>query len=52
MTITVLSAGQQTQHIVMRGIAWETYQRLLKDLGDHRSSRLIYDPGNLEVKEN
>jgi Uma2 family endonuclease len=50
MTITLLSdAGQQTQHVVMRGITWETYQRLLKDLGDHRSSRLIYDQGNLEI---
>jgi Uma2 family endonuclease len=50
MTITLLSnAGQQTQHIVMRGITWETYQRLLKDLGDHRSSRLAYDQGVLEI---
>jgi Uma2 family endonuclease len=50
MTITLLSdARQQTQHIIMRGIAWETYQRLLKDLGDHRSSRLAYDQGVLEI---
>ncbi|MCY7283683.1 MAG: Uma2 family endonuclease [Cyanobacteria bacterium CAN_BIN43] len=50
MTITLLSdAGQQTQHIVMRGITWETYQRLLKELGDRRSSYLVYDQGNLEI---
>jgi Uma2 family endonuclease len=50
MTITLLSdARQQTQHIIMRGITWETYQRLLKDLGDHRSSRLAYDQGVLEI---
>ena len=50
MTITLLSdAGQQTQHIVMRGITWETYQRLLEELGDHRSSRLAYDQGVLEI---
>lgn len=50
MTITLLSdVGQQTQHIVMRGITWETYQRLLKDLGERRSSRLVYDEGVLEI---
>ena len=50
MTITLLSnARQQPQHIVMRGITWETYQRLLKDLVDHRSSRLAYDQGVLEI---
>jgi Uma2 family endonuclease len=50
MTITLLSdARQQTQHIIMRGITWETYQGLLKDLGDHRSSRLAYDQGVLEI---
>ena len=50
MTITLLSdARQQTQHIVMRGITWGTYQRLLKDLGDRRSSRLAYDQGVLEI---
>ncbi|MBW4515954.1 MAG: Uma2 family endonuclease [Timaviella obliquedivisa GSE-PSE-MK23-08B] len=50
MTITLLSgARQQTQHIIMRGITWETYQRLLKDLGDHRSSRLAYDQEVLEI---
>jgi len=50
MTITLLSdARQQTQYIIMRGITWETYQRLLKDLGDHRSSRLAYDQGVLEI---
>lgn len=50
MTITLLSnARQQTQHIIMSGITWETYQGLLKDLGDHRSSRLAYDQGILEI---
>jgi Uma2 family endonuclease len=50
MAITLLSdSSQQTQHIVMEGVTWQTYQALLKDLGDHRSSRLAYDQGVLEI---
>jgi Uma2 family endonuclease len=50
MTITLLShSGQQTQHIVMDDISWDTYQALLEDLGDGRSSRLAYDQGVLEI---
>lgn len=39
----------QTQHVVLEGITWQTYQALLKDLGDHRSSMLAYDQGILEI---
>jgi Uma2 family endonuclease len=50
MAITLLpDSSQQTQHIVMEGVTWQTYQALLKDLGDHRSSRLAYDQGVLEI---
>jgi Uma2 family endonuclease len=55
MTITLLPDTElpdteaQTRHIVMHGITWKTYQALLKDLGDGRSSRLAYDQGVLEI---
>lgn len=50
MSITQVPAThQQTQYILLEGITWETYQALLKDLGNHRSSRLAYDQGILEI---
>jgi Uma2 family endonuclease len=50
MSITPVPATrQQTQHILLEGVTWETYQALLTDLGNHRSSRLAYDKGILEI---
>ncbi len=40
---------QSTQRIVLEGITWETYQTLLKEMGDHRASLLAYDQGILEI---
>jgi Uma2 family endonuclease len=39
-----------TQIVVLQNISWQTYKSLLADLGEHRSSRLIYDRGILEIK--
>lgn len=50
MTITLIpSSRQQTQHILLEGVTWVTYQALLKDLGERRASRLAYDQGILEI---
>jgi Uma2 family endonuclease len=50
MSITLIpSSRQQTQHIVLEGVSWATYQALLQDLGDHRSSKLAYDQEVLEI---
>ncbi|MGV0027984.1 Uma2 family endonuclease [Phormidesmis priestleyi] len=50
MAITLIpSSSKQTQHIVFEGVSWATYQALLHDLGDRRSSRLAYDRGTLEI---
>jgi len=35
-------------HIVLRNIAWETYESLLRDLGEEHY-RLTYDEGTLEI---
>jgi Uma2 family endonuclease len=50
MTITLIPASpQQTQHLLLEGVTWKTYQALLNDLGEQRSSRLAYDQGVLEI---
>ena len=40
---------QQTQRVVLHNISWQTYQVLLVELGNHRSARLAYDCGLLEI---
>jgi Uma2 family endonuclease len=50
MTITLMpSTRQQTQHLVLEGVTWATYQALRQDLGDHRSAKLAYAQGVLEI---
>lgn len=50
MTITLIpSPRQHTQHILLEGVSWATYQALLNELGNHRASRLAYDRGVLEI---
>jgi Uma2 family endonuclease len=44
-----LSSQGDTQRVVLRNVSWQTYQALLSDMGDHRSSRLTYDRGTLEI---
>lgn len=43
------SQKQDTQRIVLHNISWQTYQAMLADMGNHRSSRLTYDRGVLEI---
>jgi Uma2 family endonuclease len=43
------STQQQSQQVVLHSISWQTYQAMLADMGDHRSSRLAYDRGTLEI---
>lgn len=42
-------SSQITQRVVLHNISWQTYQTLLADMGNHRSSRLAYDRGVLEI---
>ncbi|MGK7891929.1 MAG: Uma2 family endonuclease [Leptolyngbyaceae cyanobacterium] len=42
--------GQLTQTVVLPNISWQTYQAILADMGDHRSTRLSYDQGVLILK--
>ncbi|MBF2050505.1 MAG: Uma2 family endonuclease [Elainella sp. C42_A2020_010] len=43
------SEQQNTQRVVLYNISWHTYQTLLAEMGGHRSSRLAYDRGVLEI---
>jgi Uma2 family endonuclease len=42
-------SSPETQRVVLHNISWQTYQALLTDMGNHRSSRLAYDRGILEI---
>jgi len=40
----------QLPFVILQNVAWQTYQALLADMGEHRSARLAYDHGTLEIK--
>ncbi|MEM9006719.1 MAG: Uma2 family endonuclease [Cyanobacteria bacterium P01_F01_bin.86] len=42
--------GHLTQTIVLPGISWPTYQAILADMGNHRTTRLAYNQGILTLK--
>lgn len=39
----------EQQCVLLEGISWETFERLLDELGDNRAARLAYDRGKLEI---
>ncbi len=42
--------GKVTQDIVLDQVSWQTFKALLTELGNHRSSRLTYHQGILQIK--
>jgi Uma2 family endonuclease len=40
----------QLPFVALHHVTWQTYQALLADMGEHRSARLAYDRGTLEIK--
>ncbi len=40
----------QLPFVTLQNVTWQTYQALLADMGEHRSARLAYDHGTLEIK--
>lgn len=42
--------GLRLPFVTLQNVTWQTYQALLSDLGEHRSARLTYDCGTLEIK--
>jgi len=43
------SIRQAEQRVLLQNISWQFFESLLVELGDHRSSRLAYHKGNLEI---
>lgn len=37
------------QHILLQEVTWEEFERILDELGEHRTSRMAYDNGTLEI---
>jgi Uma2 family endonuclease len=37
------------QRVIFHHLTWEAYQQILQALGEHRSARLVYDSGTLEI---
>jgi Uma2 family endonuclease len=37
------------QRLLMQDVTWQEFETILEELGDHRSARLAYDNGTLEM---
>jgi Uma2 family endonuclease len=44
---TVLSPIDQ--RVIITGVSWQTYERLLADFGDNHAARMAFDQGTLEI---
>lgn len=44
---TVISPTDR--RVIIQGVSWETYERLLADFGDSHAARLTFDQGMLEI---
>lgn len=40
---------ERTHRVILQGVSWQTFQALLTEMGDNRSSRLAYERGVLEI---
>lgn len=40
---------ERSDRVVLYDLSWQQFENLLKDLGDHRSARIAYDNGTLEI---
>ena len=44
----MIATLRRADRVLLHDITWEPFESLLKNLGDHRSSRIAYDNGVLE----
>ncbi len=47
--IIVPTDSPANQRVTLCNVTWEAYEKILEALGDHRSARLTYDNGLLEI---
>ena len=45
----VLALHPTQERIILHGVTWATFERLLADRGDHASVRIAYDQGSMEL---
>ena len=43
------SSSPSNRGVVLQGISWETYLKMLAEMGEHRACRLAYRQGRLEI---
>ncbi|MBD2179622.1 Uma2 family endonuclease [Planktothrix sp. FACHB-1355] len=43
-------ASARESRVVMKGVSWETYKKLMSEVGDDRAWRIAYDRGVLEIR--
>lgn len=48
-THTLINRCVGEQRVLLSNVSWQTFSTLLDELGEHRSSRLTYDQGSLEI---
>lgn len=46
---TVPATARETR-VVMKGVSWQTYKKLMTEVGDDRAWRIAYDRGVLEIR--
>ena len=49
MDIAINPSDQVAQHVILQGVSWETYTRLLADFEDSHAAHFTYDRGVLEI---
>jgi Uma2 family endonuclease len=48
-TVTPVEAALAEKRVTLYNVSWNTYEKLLDELGEHRAARLTYDRGMLEI---
>jgi Uma2 family endonuclease len=49
MSIVLPPPQQVEQKVILHGVSWETYERLLADFADSHAAHFAYDQGMLEI---
>lgn len=49
MTTIAMLPEQATRRVVLEGVSWDTYERLLGDFVDRHTAHFSYDQGKLEI---
>jgi len=45
----VATANQRADRVMLYGVTWDQFEKILENLGNHRAARIAYDNGTLEI---